>query len=282
MFRAAFSFWLGCCVFSWGCRTSEPQPRAGRAPEPPGAISATPGLPTAATSTASAAPSSSAPKLARLHPLAKEPYPEGGDQATLCAAIESKEPDVWLRFGHFLPVYERGVLYVLDRGPELKEKLVEYMAREYVPGWNARLASCGERTLVYIRVMYGDGEHDGKPFGRIHLAQQLEKKFGLRVLENIQLEGDTARLGAYCRADAELCDGLLKLHPGNKGLGLCSHGIVPCLNAGRGSEEELQAACKKTPRSVLACSKYYGTRQESFECTAQIQAALCPSAVTSP
>jgi hypothetical protein len=220
--------------------------------------------------------------LPPLRPIAKGPFPEGVDRATLCTAIESKESDLWLRFGHFIPLFERGVLYVLNSAENLNEKLRDYIAREYEPGWNAQLGSCGERTLVYIRVMYGDGEYNGKTFGRMHLARQLEKKFGLQVLENIQLERDDERLGKYCRADAELCDALMKLHVGNEGRGLCSHGIVPCSSAGRGTREELLAACEKTPRSVLACSQYDGTRAESLACNAKIEAALCPPTAASP
>lgn len=216
------------------------------------------------------------PVLPKLQPVANAPFPDGVDQATLCAAIESKEPDPWLRFGHFLPVYERGVLYVLNTGAELNEKLYDFIARKYVPGFNSLLASCGERTLVYIRVMYGDGEYDGKPFGRLHLAAQLQKKFGLEVLENLQLEGDEPRLGEYCRADAELCDALVKLHPGNRGLGLCSHATSRCPETAGTTREMLLEACEKVPRSVLACTKYARKTAESAACASQIRAALCP------
>jgi hypothetical protein len=213
--------------------------------------------------------------LPGLHPIAKAPFPEGVEQATLCAALDSKEADLWLRFGHFIPLFERGVLYVLNTGPELNDELRDYMAREYKPGWNAMLGSCGERTLVYIRVMYGDGEYDGKPFGRMHLAQQLEKRFGLKVLENIQI-GEDDRFPRYCRADAELCDAILKLHVGNKGLGLCAYATSRCGAEAESNQETLRPACEKVPRPVLACSEYARASAESAACTDRIRAALCP------
>lgn len=268
--------WLGAAALCWGCRTSEPQAGSTWAREPVGAPSAN-----AVPAPSSAAPVVSAEALLRalgqppLKPIAPKPFPEGVDQATLCEAIESKEPDLWLRFGHFIPLFETGVLYVLNTGAEQNEKLYDYIARKYQPGFNSLLASCGERTLVYIRVMYGDGEYNGKLMGRMHLAQQLEKKFGLKVLENIQVEGDEKRLGAYCRADAELCDALVKLHPGNKGLGLCSHATSRCPDSA-GTREMLLSACEKIPRSALACTKYSREPLEAAACAKQVQAALCP------
>ena len=75
----------------------------------------------------------------------------------------------------------------------------------------------------------------------------------------------------------------MKIHVGNQGLGLCAYVTSRCgVEADRDREEELYARCKATPRSVLACSEYHGTRAETFECQDRLEAALCPPAVTSP
>jgi hypothetical protein len=173
-------------------------------------------VPTATAATAATA-------LPQLKPISPKPFPDGVSEATVCEAIDSKEPDLWVRFGHLVPAYITGAVYVLETGPESKDKLFNYISSKYVYGYYSQQASCrGELTLLYIRKMFDKSEFRGKPFGREHLSGAIEKMLGIKTRESFQLSDDEERLSAYCRADVELCDALSKLDLPNEGDGLCA------------------------------------------------------------
>jgi hypothetical protein len=164
--------------------------------------------------------------LPTLKPIQPKPFPEGVDEATVCEAIDSKEPDLWVRFGHLVPAYVTGAVYVLETGPETKDKLFKYIGRDYVYGYYSQQASCrGSLTLLYIRLMFDKSEYRGKPFGREHLSRELEKKFRIKTRESFQFKESHERLSDYCRQSAALCDQLAKVDRANKGTGLCGHAL---------------------------------------------------------
>ena len=183
-----------------------------------------------------------------------------------------------MRFGHLVPAYTVGALYILDTGAETKEKLYHYISREYVWGYDSQQATCrGERTLLYIRRMFDKSEYQGKPFGREHLSQAIEKKFGIKTLASFQIQDDSTRLAGYCRSDADLCELLVKLHRPNEGKGLCSAAISECkMNERSGSEASLLASCRTLPRALLACLKYSQKAADAHACEGQVLTALCP------
>jgi hypothetical protein len=271
---------------AFGCRAAEstqPGPKQTTAATTPPSVSSPAATATAPAPSASDAGLPAAP-LPKLKPILAKPFPDGADEATVCEAIDSKEPDLWVRFGHIVPAYIEGSVYILETGPENKEKLFRFISHDYVYGYYSQQASCrGNLTLLYIRLMFEKSEYKGKPFGREHLSQAIEKKLGIKTRESYQLRyADTTRLSAYCRADAELCDELVKLDRGNMGTGLCSAAVSRCSVRGHGSDEKLLLEkCKSAPRTEIACVEF-GQRpaREVDECDERIFSAICPERTT--
>jgi hypothetical protein len=195
------------------------------------------------------------PVLPALKPILKKPFPEGADEATVCEAIDSTEPDLWVRFGHIVPVYYPGVIYILETGPENKDKLFHYIANDYVTPFGSWQASCrGKLTLLYIRTMLDVPDDRGKPVG---LGQAVEKEFGIKTRESFQLRPDQGRLSDYCRTDAELCDRLAKLDFPNSGKGLCSGALTLIgISSTNDDYEQQLAACRALPPTTLVCAYF--------------------------
>jgi hypothetical protein len=192
-------------------------------------------------------------------------------EATVCEAIDSKEPDLWVRFGHLVPAYITGAVYVLETGPESKDKLFNYISSKYVYGYYSQQASCrGELTLLYIRKMFDKSEFRGKPFGREHLSGAIEKKFGIKTRESFQLSDDEEQLAAYCRADVELCDALSKLDLPNEGEGLCATAL-PFVGISSQDSDYGQrlAACRALPLSEIGCVSFGYHLTRSLESSRQ-------------
>lgn len=261
-----------------GCRASD---MSGTRSEPPRAASSASSASAASgvTSASVTAPASSAapvPVLPKLKPIATKPFPEGASEATVCEAIDSKEPDLWVRFGHLVPAYVTGAVYVLEAGPENKDKLFKYISQDYVYGYYSQQASCrGNLTLLYIRMMFDKSEFRGKPFGREHLSQAIEKKFGIKTRESFQLDNDQQRLAEYCAADSDLCDQLLLVDRGNKGEGLCGFAVAECARLQR-SRPGLRESCRGLPTSALACLMFAFNGADAARCSDRVAAALCP------
>ncbi len=176
----------------------------------------------------------------------------------MCEAIDSKEPDVWVRFGHLVPAYVTGAVYVLETGPENQDKLFKYIQSDYVYGYYSQQASCrGNLTLLYIRMMYDESEYNGKPFGRMHLSQVIEQKLGIKTRESFQLSNDAERLAGYCRLNAELCDALEKLDRANKGEGLCAGTLAFVGFSSQDAEYGSRlATCKALPLDDVVCPHF--------------------------
>jgi hypothetical protein len=214
--------------------------------------------------------------LPTLKPIQPKPLPEGVDEATVCEAIDSKEPDLWVRFGHLVPAYVTGAVYVLETGPETKDKLFKYIGRDYVYGYYSQQASCrGSLTLLYIRLMFDKSEYRGKPFGREHLSRELEKKFGIKTRESFQFTHDRERLSKYCRVNAELCERLVKIDRGNKGKGLCSFAVS--FAGPEASESQHGQQCLGLAPAVKVCPYInWGPHEadESIACRCRLREAL--------
>jgi hypothetical protein len=182
-----------------------------------------------------------------------KPFPEGVDEATVCEAIDSKEPDLWVRFGHLVPAYVTGAVYVLETGPETKDKLFKYIGRHYVYGYYSQQASCrGSLTLLYIRSMFDKSNYRGKPFGREHLSRELAKKFGITTRESFQFKDERDRLASYC-ANPDLCEHLVKLDRVNRGEGMCARALVQA-GLDEADAKHMLPRCRALPLGVRACA----------------------------
>ena len=280
------SWQLGLLIaLLWGCRSTDPaQVNAGgqrAAPSASHAAAAPSGSGTGAsrgTSSPSATPSAQPVALPKLKPVLTKPFPEGADEATVCEAIDSAEPDLWVRFGHMVPAYVAGAIYILETGPESQDKLYDYISRKYVYGYHSQQASCrGNLTLLYIRLMFDKSEYQGKPFGREHLSDAIERKFGIKTRASFQLQNDHERLSNYCRQDADLCEALVKVDRGNDGQGLCALAVAMCEMKGHGgSAARLLELCSGVAPSVLACLEYARGGAALRVCRERVAAAVCP------
>jgi len=221
------------------------------------------------------------PNLPKLKSIIKKPFPEGADEKTVCEAVDSKEPNAWVRFGHIVPAYITGALYVLEAGPAAKDQLKKFIEKDYTHPHDVLQASCrSDRILLYLRSMFEESEYRGKPFGRVHLSGELEKRLGIKTLESFHFGyGDV--LAQYCRADAELCEELVKLNSWNKGKGLCVGALrLVQTSIGDSNYSQMLSRCQQLPASMKTCAYYgytKGTREESETqqiCTREIREAL--------
>jgi hypothetical protein len=259
------------------CRTNSPS-RADAAP-PSMATAPTPPSSSSVVSTAQDSAPTWPAHLPKLKPVIKKPFPDGADEITVCEAIDSKEPDLWARFGHLVPMFIPGAIYVLESGPERKDELYDFILRKYVHGYASQHASCrGSLTLMYVSKMYESSEYRGKPFGRQHLSRELEERLGIKTRESYGWSSQNNRLSDYCRADAEACDALLKLNPSNEGRGICTSAVSRCaLEGSTTTKEDLLATCKRLPPRDFVCLEFNGTSpREDDECRRGVTAKLCP------
>ena len=265
---------------AFGCRSNVPSGAESSPRNSPAPSSASAPVPssTGVASTAASAPAALPFIPPQLKTVIAKPFPEGAEESVTCEAIDSKETDLWQRFGHILPVYDQGAVYVLESGPKNKQKLYDYIAKQYVYRYDSRQASCrGELTLLYIRNMYESSEFNGKPFGREHLRRELETKLGIKTRESFLFAPDEKRLAEYCRTDAELCDKLIRLFSGWSEEGLCVPAVSRCKTYDSQKDNAaLYAACRQVPRASLACLYYKGTNREQVACRDQINALICP------
>jgi len=213
--------------------------------------------------------------LPRLKPIAPRPFPEGATEQAVCEAIDSEEPDLWVRFGHLVPAYLIGAIYILEAGPELEEKIYQYIASDYVYTYHSQLASCrGELTLLYIRTMFEESELDGKPFGRKHLSAALERRLGVKTRESFQFNYERQRLADFCRQDAELCERLVKLDRSAHREGLCGMALVAAGILPTATEQHLDQ-CLSLPATTKACAYYaYSDARDRERCSCSIRESL--------
>lgn len=207
----------------------------------------------------------------KLKPILGEPFPGNVSQEVVCEAINSKEPDMWVRFGHLFPFFMPGAIYILQAGKDKEAGIDHFIGFEYVHPQYPQQASCGDKTLLYLSNMMDGPTFRGKPQGRAHLAATFEITLGLKVLEFFGFERQDERFAAYCRVDADACEGMLKLNVRNEGEGMCPTALSA---AGVDADEEkYEALCRKLPASVKVCAFAYTGQDKQLQ--QQFQACKC-------
>jgi len=211
--------------------------------------------------------------LPDLKPVIDKPFPEGATEEQVCEAIANTgEKDLWVRFGHLVPMYMPGSLFIVRARVAEVDAIADIMLDDMVyPNYK----SCrGETVLIYsFGLPDVTREMDGIVSGRIPLIEKFSKRLGVETLESFSFDGDRERLSEYCRADAELCEKLVKLNASNDGKGLCSLAILRA-RLTVPDEVTLLNKCKFLPRSTLACAHYAFDGPEADRCRATIRRAL--------
>ncbi len=240
-------------------------------PQSRGQASATPsGVHAVATSgsLSSTTPAATNPPLPRLKPVTGKLFPEGTTEAMICEAINVKEPDLWLRFGHMIPMYTRGTVLILHAG-KAREPDIAAFANWYKPKFEPIQASCGDKTLFHLE------DFDATP-----IFNELEERLGIKVLERFDIPIDDQqdhRLSEYCRTDAVLCNDLRNLYYGSRGSGVCGWAIGDC-SFEYDSKDYVEAVtrCLTQPPEQVVCASILGTPSENAACTRRIQDIYCP------
>lgn len=260
-----------------GCRTPS---RSEGAPAKSTTLSSSTAVPEpvqdAAPSSTATSTAGGAPAPPKLKPIQKTPLLLGAEEPVICEAIDSKEADLWVRFGHIVPLYVPGALYVLEATIDDLKRLESFIENDYTYPRMVQQAACSTGgVLMFLRGMPDHNEVNGYTFGRKHLSTELEKRFGIKTRESFQLEDERERLAEYCRADAEICDALVKLDEANGGKGLCSNvGTRLNLEESDVGYADFLSKCKRTDSSRLACSQYALRGSESLACEQQLRAIL--------
>jgi hypothetical protein len=208
--------------------------------------------------------------LPRLKPVTGKLYPDGTTEAMICEAINVKEPDLWLRFGHMIPMYTRGTVLVLQAG-EPREADIAAFANGNKPKFQPIQASCGDKTLLYL--VYVDDQ--------TAVVNELEKRLDITVLERFDLPVDGRqgqRFSDYCRTDAALCDALHNIYDGSLGNGVCGWAIHECSFDSVKSKDYIEAVarCLNQPLEQVVCASILGTPSENSACTKRIRELYCP------
>lgn len=246
------------------CKTvATPQSRGQASATPPAAS------PVATSETLPGAPLDSTGKpLPRLKPVTGKLFPEGTTEAMICEAINVKEPDLWLRFGHMIPMYTRGTVLVLQAG-KAREADIAAFANWYKPKFEPIQASCGDKTLFHL-----------EGFDATPIFNELEERLGIKVLERFDIPIDDQqdqRLSDYCRTDAVLCNDLHKLYYGYGADGLCALAVGDCSFASEADEAQAVAHCRTLPPDQVACTgTLHGMSMGGTECVWRMRKLFCP------
>lgn len=212
-----------------------------------------------------------------LHPILGQPFFEDVAPDLFCEAISSKEPDLWVRFGHLVPLYMQGAIYVLQAGRQREVAIADFIVNEYTVGQIFQQASCGDKTLLYVTNLVEETDFEGQPYGRAHLGASLNVKLGLQVLEFFGFDDQRVRFAGYCRANADACEAIMKLNLLNEGTGLCPWALHDAgADANEAQHNEL---CKRLPASMKVCGLAYDNRRKDekrlfFECQCRLRDAL--------
>lgn len=245
------------------CKTVAAPPSRGNASAPTAASSV------ATSETLPGAPLDSTGKpLPRLKPVTGKLFPEGTTEAMICDAINVKEPDLWLRFGHMIPMYTQGTVLILQAGKAREEDIATF-ANWYKPRFEPVQASCGDKTLFHL-----------EGFDATAIFNELEERLGIKVLERFDLPIDDRqdyRLSDYCRTDAVLCNELHKLYYGYGADGLCASAVGNCSFASDMDEAQAVAHCKTLPPEQVVCTGIlHGMGMGDTECIWGMRKLFCP------
>lgn len=198
--------------------------------------------------------------LPPLQPINAAPFPDGATQEQTCAAIKDRDQkDVWLRFGHMLPMYTTGSLFVVQGGEPEMAKIEQFVRHEYAPNlYRADMRQCEGKILLWLGDMLDEDRQDlrGLTHGGRHFAESMRRHLGLTVIEEIYTRSTEGRyrLSDYCKSNAQLCRKLVELNRDNPA-GLCGWALTA---ADRflpfTPRDDKIRACKKLPIEILACA----------------------------
>lgn len=150
--------------------------------------------------------------LPKLKPIGK-PFPEGPSDEALCEAIHSRETNLWERFGHFIPVYRNGVIWVGD-GDDNERKATEAAIATYAPrNFVAEGRACKTGGVLFYVGRLKDGHRDA--LGNTFFIHDLEATalkanpvVSKTMAQRFRIEGAEG-LKTYrkiCEADADECE----------------------------------------------------------------------------
>jgi hypothetical protein len=214
--------------------------------------------------------------LPNLKPVIDKPFPDGATEEQVCEAVKNTgEKDLWVRFGHLVPMYLRGSIFIVQAKKSDTAALEKVVTGD---GAYAEYKNCNdEETLIFSHSMMDvtrEMERNGEVTGRPRFIKKFSD-IGIKTLESFSFSSDDERLSDYCRADAELCEKLVKLDHANGGKGLCPS-AMSALNILSGDRdfEAREQRCLALEQSKLACVKYMGTGESRFKCRANLKREL--------
>src|SRR5690606_6215021 len=142
--------------------------------------------------------------LPNLKPVIDKPFPAGATEEQVCEAIQNTgEKDLWVRFGHLVPMYKWGSILIVqakESDIEALDKIIES------DGVYAEHKTCNDaKTFIYAPSLPDvTREVQGRVTGRLPLIEKFSSQLGIKTLESFSFDDDQERLSDYCRADAEL------------------------------------------------------------------------------
>ena len=283
-----------CLAVLFGCKAAERRDAVTHTKSAVGAGSGGSGSigheqPGSAAPSASSASAKEVRSLPPLKPIAKGQFPDGATEEQVCEAIaDADERDPWVRFGHLVPAYVHGVVFVLRAGPARVPEIYDYVLKRYIGGgtWGPRIKGCSrlDKSILYIFRFGPDGVlHDGRTTGPNHLTAELQRELGIgtetwvQFLERSELRdaGGVDLLGAYCRVDPYLCEALVMLHSGEEAKGLCPFALTRVGVGPFDPERRARLAqCRALGAPPFACTEYALSGSEEDDCDRSIAKAL--------
>jgi len=283
---------LGLAVLL-GCKTAErrdaaTQTKASAAGGSGGAPSGSDG-PTSVAAPVPSVPPKDGQPLPQLKPIAKGQFPDAATEEQVCEAIsDADEKDLWVRFGHLIPAYVHGVVFVLQAGPERVQEIYDYVLKKYNGGatWGPRVKGCSSagKTLLYIYSFGPDGVlSDGRTTGPKHLVAALQRDLGMGTEAWFQFLGQSEvrdaggadRLDLYCRTDPYLCESLVTLQSGPSSKGLCPWAVSRTGVADDSPESAaLLERCRRRQGPPFSCVFFRKTAAEEEQCRQEIKREL--------
>jgi hypothetical protein len=155
----------------------------------------------------------------KLKPISTKVFPDDPSDEVLCAAIHSTETNLWERFGHFLPLYVDGVIWVGD-GTDVELKATQAAIADYAP---RLIYADGRRCSKGGVLLYAGGWTDapkealGKTYDLAELEASVARKSNasepvLRKHFIATWREGQQQLLRFCAADPDSCEQLLGLY----------------------------------------------------------------------
>lgn len=217
-------------------------------------------------------------KLPRTDAVIEQPFPEGASDAQVCEAIaNTKEKDLWLRFGHLLPMYVYGSILIVDAREKDIQRIVDVVESYHGGKYYPSIKHCSSGgVLLYLRSLADNAPGDLER-GHRHLSEVIKARLRLTTSVSFTFSNDSKRLSDFCRSDPELCERLVKLDYANEGRGLCSEAMLEC-RAERDSHNyrTILSRCFTASREVLRCLYVFDGPAARDKCEAVVRQTICP------